>query len=560
MLGTILTPTAIWKNFTVKDNLSFNVITEEKVNGVIYTRFKLEGREVEDGKVNIYAELYRKASSKETPAVLLIEDFSIRDDKTLVKNLLKQGFSVLQIDIAGFSQGKENYTEYPASIEYANYELVKDNILHFEKSADKTCWFEWSAVIRYAIKFLKELPLITKVGVVGSGMVATALWQAVAIDYNVDCVVVALNSGWLGYRGSYKFGGGVETQLNDQLYKFIAGIDPQSYVSHLSCPTLLLSATNNQTFDCDRAYDTISRIEENIYSSVHYSQNQINKINQDAYTNMSLFLDKFLQEDAEIYLPGDCEIKCEIVDGELQICVNGDRKGLKSVTVYIAEQVENPALRSWRAVTAKKKGDGKYTTKYLPYNKSEMVVMFATLKYDSGFTTCTNIIAKKFNEEEIKVTYKNNIVFSSREESLASLFTPANTIDSKVGIELFSKSDVAKKKGPMGIIGITHESGILTFIPCRKKNHPEDNSIFMLDVYTKNPAQLVVTLTADYFGNKTEYFARVDILGGDIWHNVKIEMNKFKTAEGRVLKGYADIEAITINADDEFLINNALWI
>lgn len=559
MLGTILTPTAIWKNFTVKDNLSFNVISEEKVNGVIYTRFKLEGREVEDGKVNIYAELYRKATSKETPAVLLIEDFVIRDDKTLVKDLLKQGYSVLQIDIAGFSQGKENYTEYPASIEYANYELVKDNILNVERSADTTCWFEWSAVIRYAIKFLKELPLITKVGVVGSGMVATALWQAVAIDYNVDCAVVALNPGWLGYRGAYKFSG-VEQQLDDQLYKFIAGIDPQSYVSHISCPTLLLTATNNDEFDCDRAYDTVSRIEKDIYSSVHYSQNHINKINQDAYNNAELFLEKFLLENDEIYLPNDCEIKCEVVDGELDIQVNGDSEGLKSVTVYIAEQMVKPSLRSWRAVTAKKKASGSYVAKYLPYNKSEMVTVFATLKYSNGFTTCTNVIAKKFSEEEIKVTYKNNIMYSSREDNLASLFTPANTIDVSVGAEMFSKNDVVKKKGPMGIIGITHASGLLTFITCRKKNHPEDNAIFMLDVYTKNPTQLVVTLTADYFGSKTEYFARIDILGGDIWHNVKIEMNKFKTIDGKVLKGYADIQAVTINTGEEFLINNALWV
>ena len=48
---------------------------------------------------------------------------------------------------------------------------------------------------------------------------------------------------------------------------------------------------------------------------------------------------------------------------------------------------------------------------------------------------------------------------------------------------------------------------------------------------------------------------------GDVWHNVKITRNKFKTAEGMPLKNYDKINAIAFVGEDcEFLINNALWV
>ena len=54
---------------------------------------------------------------------------------------------------------------------------------------------------------------------------------------------------------------------------------------------------------------------------------------------------------------------------------------------------------------------------------------------------------------------------------------------------------------------------------------------------------------------------RVNVFGGDVWHNVQLEKNRFKTAEGMVLKSYEKIDAIEFSVDEgEFLLNNALWV
>ncbi len=560
MVGKILTPKAIWKNFLVEDKINSKQLEKNKIDGVVTTSIIIEGREVKDGKVQIYAELYSASDSIKGPAIILLEDFSICQDKSLVKELIGKGYVVMSVDIAGFYDEKDNYTVYPPSRDYANYEKAKDKLLTVEKDASHTCWYEWSAVIRYALKYLKSLPGVTKVGAIGIGMVATALWQVAGTDELLDSAVFTYNAGWLGYSSVHKFAGTVEPQFSDDKYMFIAGIDPQSYATHVKCPTLILSTTNNTDFDCDRAFDTASRMQEGVYSVVHYSQNQVYKINDEGYNDLTLFFDKFLKGN-KLELPGDCDIKCELEKGKLVIEVGGDSNGLKSVDVFIAEQMADPTYRCWQKLNTKKKNDGKYITKFVPFNKSELAVMYATLKYANGFTVCTNVISKKFTEQEIDYTFKNTIIYSSRIENAHSIFVNADTKDEINALDRFTKTSITKKKGPMGIEGISHAKGILTFMSCCEKHIPKDDAIMMIDVYSKQEAELIVTLTADYFGAKTEYIARVSVRGGDVWHNVKIEKNKFKTAEGRTIKDYSTIQAITVNVEgSEYLINNALWI
>ena len=118
-----------------------------------------------------------------------------------------------------------------------------------------------------------------------------------------------------------------------------------------------------------------------------------------------------------------------------------------------------------------------------------------------------------------------------------------------------------EKKGPMGINGVTCRGGLLTFALASKKFKPKDGSMLLVDVFTDEPKELKVKLISNYFGERVEYFVKINLLGGDIWQNTKTEMNKFKTAEGMPLKGYSKIEALEISVEDgEFLINNALWV
>ena len=82
--------------------------------------------------------------------------------------------------------------------------------------------------------------------------------------------------------------------------------------------------------------------------------------------------------------------------------------------------------------------------------------------------------------------------------------------------------------------------------------------MLMMDAFGITEGTLTVSLIADYFGEKVVYRATTLVLSA--WNNVRFEMNNFKTEDGRSLKDYGKIEAITFSADCSFLINNVLWV
>lgn len=561
MINTILTPTVIWKNFALPDTICAQILNIETTAGFTTSKLIFEGRKVKDGAVKIYAELSRDEKLESCPVVLLLEDFSINQDKTLANDLLKKGFAVLTVDLAGKMEDKEFFTSYPESLNYANYENAKDELYTVKSNAKSTCWYEWCAVIRYALKYLKNQPWVTSVGGFAISDVATTLWHVAGTDKNLDSAVFALNSGWQGYKGLYKFSGEVDPQFSDERYMLIAGIDAQSYAMHVTCPTLLLCATNSDKFDLDRACDTLCKMPDGVYSAVHYSINQIDRIDFDAYNNAILFFNKYLQKQ-DLTLPSDLEIKADIIDGKIEIDISTEEKGVAEIEVYLAQEHFSPELRGWHKIAVEEVGGGKYHATYLPFAQSGLFTLFATLKDKNGFIICSNVIGRRFKEEEIESTYKNTILYSSRKENAHTIFASARSAqENPNGVNVFNKDNVVVKKGPMGIEGVGCNGGLLSFIIGSKKYKPTDGAMFMIDVYAKEQATLTIKLITNYFGNKVEYLYNTNVLGGEVWHNVQIDMNKFKTVEGMSLKEYSKVEAIEIDVKEtEFLINNALWV
>ena len=562
MINTILTPTVIWKEFSLPDNLDAQIVNIEKQANFITSKVMIEGRKVSDGAVKIYAELSRNEKLSNCPAILLLEDFSINKNRTLVSDFLNRGYVVLTVDLAGQAEVKEFYTSYPVSLAYANYENVKNELYEIKDNAKSTCWYEWCAVLRYALKYLKSQEGITAVGGIAFSDVATALWHVAGTDKNLDSAVFGLNSGWQGYKGLYKFSGEIDPQFSDEMFKFVAGIDAQSYAMHTTCPTLLLCATNSNKFDVDRACDTLAKMPKEVFSAVHYSINYIDRIDHDAYNNAILFFNKFLKKAEDLVLPDDLEIKCEVVDGKIEIEINTEEKNVAELNIYVAQEHANPELRGWHKIMVSKECDGKYSASYLPFAGSGLFTLFATLKDKNGFIISSNIIGKRFKEEEINRTYKNNVLYSSRKENAHTIFAPAHPAqENPSNANVFDKGSVVVKKGPMGIEGVGCSGGLLSFIIGSKKYKPSDGAMFMIDVFAKEKATLTIKLITNYFEEKTEYISSTNILGGEVWHNVQIDMNKFKTVEGMPLKEYSKVEAIEIDVKDtEFLINNALWV
>ena len=569
MSGKFLTPAAIWKDFTTDGEVKAEIIRESATKNFSFTYLRISGRKTHDGEVSIYAVLTRKAQLTLAPAVLVVQDFCDGADTTLAKYLAEQGYTVLTVDLAGGAYNNlkaevsgvdKPYTVYPESLSFANFDEETVKKAEIEGDAVSTCWYEWGRVIRYALEYLKSNPLVTKVGALGIGEAATPLWHVLTADCGLSCAVVIGNAGWKGYRGIDKFGDTPEPQFNDEALKYLAGVEPQAYAAHVKCPLMLLAPTNSPDYDIDRAYDTVSRISANIYTAVDYTVGGRKCVSTESFGGALTFLEAFLVKDTP-ELADEVSFKAVAADGEIKAEVTPDLKGLKKVSVYFSEEEPDSALRSWNKeekIVSEK--DGVYTFRYVPYCDSETVTCFARAEYENGLNVCSVVCSIKLEGKGFSENNRHRVLYSSRSSSGLNGYYPAVENDSApCGIDLCGKAMVKVRNGPMDIAGVSCDEGIVTFKVNMLKYKPAQGAMLMLDVFVKGGGDFCVKAITDYYGEKTEYTAKINIFG-DLWQNVQLEINNFKTAEGMGLKSYENVEALEFSSENRFIINNLLWV
>ena len=568
MSGNLLTPTIIWKDFKVGE-IASETLHASFEDGFAVSHLRIFGEKVADGTVKIYAVMVKKAKLGITPAVVLVQDFRCGTDLTVAKKLADNGFCVLVVDIAGeadfnlvksVDDVESPYTVYPQSLRFANYDAESEDKTEIVGDPRATCWMVWGRVIRYALEYLKTQNFVSKIGVFGIGKAATPVWQVISANCGISCAVIVANAGWKGYRGIYKFGDTPEPQFNDDELKYLAGVEPQAYASHVKCPLLLVSPTNNPDYDIDRAYDTVSRVSDKIYAAVDYSVGGRYEISADCFDGTVCFMEQFLVKDKP-RLIGDMSVKGSFEDGSVIVEVAPDVKGLKTLTVYFSEEEILPALRFWnREVHAVSENEGVYEFKYAPYHVSGAVMFFARAEYENGQKICSNIICRRFEADKALQVNRRKVFYSSRMPVGVNGFYPAKEVSNGyININFDKNAKVGIKNGPMDIAGLCSKNGLLTFKINAEKYKPIDNSMFMFDVYAVGGGELYLKAITDFFGNRTEYVAKIRIIG-DFWQNVHVEINQFKTQEGRALKSYEEVEALEFVSDGEFLINNLLWV
>ncbi len=560
MSNELFTPITLWEDFFLEHKPVIEPIGEFDKGDVVLSRFYIKGRSLEDGDVKIYAVLARNKSKSKMPAVFVVQDFKDAADETFITYLAERGYTALTFDYAGDSGINGNHSVYPPSLSGINYKNCFNSLDTVKGDAKSTPWYEWGVTTRYAFDYLKSLDFVTKIGAIGIGDASTILWHLSVTEQKLDCAVFVSNAGWKAYHGMNKFKTGEIPDFSTEQLKYLACIEPQSYASHVKCPSLLLVATNSNKFDFDRAYDTLTRIDANVYSSIDYSVNSRKSINSDGLKTMEIFLNKCLKTGKED-LPTETDIEGEITEGELRVTVKPDLKNLEKVYLYVAEQSETSALRCWKELSSSLiNQDGTVTFNYEPYKYSGQVMFFARSIYKSGYGVGSCVLCRKYKPEDIKNSHKTNVIYSSRIENGIGLFTSAKENKTKPsGLNIGEDNQVKYKKGPMGIDGVCCFGGLLTFSFGIEKFKPKNDAILMCDVYAPSDTILTAKLISDFSGQNVEYISMKRVKGGNVWHNIKFDISDFKTQEGMGLKSFDRINAVFFDAEGEYLINNVIW-
>ena len=603
MSDKILTPLTVWEDFTLNNELKEEVISRHSVRNIVYKEVYLNGRKTKEGMVKIYALISYDKRLEKMPGILILPNFSHEINGALVKEYAKKGYYAMIIDLRGcttvdsddgapigeeerehikqdritFESASEEvfdnkpqyadedinrYTIYPNDIKYANYETVKHDLQSVKADVKSTCWYEWGCVAKYAYNYMRSIKSITSIGALGTRRGASVLWQLAATEPTLKCSAFTFNAGWRAYRNYYKVAVNSEPNFSSENYKYLAGIEPQSYAMYVKCPTLLISPTNSIYFDADRATDTIARIDQNIYSGFDFSLGSSDVLGCNGWDDILLFFEKYLKGQ-DVFVPEQPDILCNLVDDGVEIEVKADKTNLVKLEVFASEDTVNPAYRSWNSFTKliKKEGD-KYTYKYEPHASSKIAFFFAKATYKNGFTSSSRITAKSFENVGVNDD-KVNIIYSSTFGNEKNAIYPARIKACFNGEYMMTDNDAELKfkKGPMDIMGVTAKYGLITFKCNATCDKLKEDAILKLDIFTKTDNVLKVYLhSVSLVGETITYVATKHLKSSELWQSVSFEMSDFKSPQNLQIKSFDKVNCIMFNCLEDYVLNNIIWL
>lgn len=549
----------VWKDFSPNLPLKESVTGEEIFDNITYSDVYFSGRETPDGRVRIYGVYARsvgmvKISHK--AGILILPDVDKSVDLELVDLYVKQGYAVLMIDYRGEWENAENYTRYPSSISYANYNMARDLMDRVETTAKETCWYEWVAVAKYAVSFLRSQHELESIGVVGIREGANIGWALAGTDTRIDCFVPLFGAGWRAYKGVSKYSG-KELEMDDNKLRFLAGVDAHAYAQYVRCPVFYMTSTNNRRFDCDRGVDTMYRISDEVPSYVNFAPNFSDTLDENCKLNVDLFLAKYLLG-FRLEMPFEPKVSFSVENKKVTAEVNIDFSDIlrpKALSVYLAEDGPYPAYREWRTMRlVKSKNEDKKVFVSELFGNSNFIGCFCTVEYKNGITISSKIIYKRITKINTRQT---NLIYSSNDK--LSGFA-AYSVERTFGAGVFydGQNPVEFVVGSNNIMGVTSMDCLVTYRFNPRMVNLSERSLVMFDVNVKEFSSLIVSVLAGKEDDITEYSYTVDLRPGDIWQNVIIKCSDFKSSERRGIKEYSDVLALKIDSNSKCVINNVI--
>ena len=565
----ILSAISLWKKFNLKNPLGASEWGIEEKDGMRHSHVSFSGNAAPDGSVRVYARFGRPAGEGKKPCVLLLHDAGKAPDVGLMNYFIGRGYAVLMPDYSGKMSTDEDgvmRTIYPQSLEYGNYEKARGLYSMKGLDADKTTWFEWAYVALYAVEYLKSRPDVGNIGVVGIRKGGELAWQ-VMLSSDIKCGVPVNAAGWRSFLNIAKFGDNIAHDLSDDRHRYIAAVEAQSYAPYVKCPVLMLCAVRDAGFDCDRAYDTYSRIGAPYGNALAYSPESGDCIGPYGLTDMALFLERNLKG-REIFIPDTLNVSLSETEEGLDITVDCDEEGiLQEVGIFYAEAdvKTRSTFREWRCVYKIDGGsvqNNKVVHKLKPFAGAKAVFVYAYAQYLNGFRVMSKIASKRLSKPNPNAV-KSRMIFSGKE---MECFGVANHEDYSIGGIFLERESIPKTSVGYGNIqGAYSMSGIRTYKISSPRYIPDENALLEFDAYSAQTQEIEVAIeVADAEKAKERYTCLVEVKGGGKWKRIILRAADFKgEMSGVPLQNFLEGSALVFDCageEKEFAITNILWL
>jgi len=563
----ILSAVSLFKKFNTETPLGISEWGIEENHGVRTSHVSFSGHAADDGSVRIYARFGRPMGAGKKPAIVFLADAGRPFDQEIFEYFLHKGYAILIPDYSGKMDGDHDgvlRTVYPESLKHGNYQHARGLYSMEGLAPEETTWFEWTYVALFALKFLKSRDDISDIGVVGVRKGGDIAWHTL-LSPDVKCGVPVNSVGWYNFSSLAKFGDNVAYNLSDDAHRYIAAVEAQSYAAYVKVPVLMLCALHDHTFDCDRAYDTYSRLGLKEGNALVYSSSSGACIGLNALTSMDLFLERNLKG-REIYVPDTLNVTLkESADG-LEIDVEGDKEGLlEEVGIFYAEaDVKTPcSFRDWHRIYkahGKTVKDGRFSHTVKPFAGASAAFVYAYARYINGFRVMSKITAKRLTPSKSAV--KNRMLYTGKE---MDVFGVEQYQDYSIG-DIFLEQDAEIKlvAGYGGIKGAYSVGGMTTYTIVSPEFLPDDNAFLKLDVYFFTDGKLTIGIGVGDMQTQFErYVYTAEVKGGGKWKRIVLKAGDFKGEQsGMPLKSFALGKTLSFESEGEklYAVTNILWL
>lgn len=475
--------------------------------------------------------------------------------------LYRARFAVLMPDYRGKFPDCEEYTEYPENVPYANFAEAGRHIAYADETAKETSWYEWVAVARYCMRYLKSREEIGRVGVLGIKRGGEIAWQLMATSSDLSCGVSVCAGGWMTYKGKYKFGESSEVKLDDERYRFLAAVDSQAYAPYVRCPVLMLNSTNDHNFDADRAFDTYARINPEMEKTFHFASRYDGHIGNTSLANLDLFTDKFLKDRA-VFMPAPVDIVIEEDAGRRTRRAAHDghqRRIYRMQGIYGGGQsrFRNAQLGFVRNETGKRR---RSRVPLNAYENAKIVFAFAKAKYSCGFYVSSKIAVKRVEKKYKNLQPSGRILYSSLNGTDSFTFDKADKYFLADCIADDEKPIVKLYEGAHGIKGVCSPLGLKTFKISDSMYRPADNAFLKFDLYAPEPCIVEIAVNVVKDGVSEAYVCNLKTGGGEAWYNHILYARDFKNSVNKSLAQLNEGISLTFNSAETFALNNLLWV
>lgn len=552
MINDILTPLAIWKGFDSSLILKSSTVSELTIDGINYEEVYFSGRQTTIDRVRIYG-CYAKAKENTNSTILIVPDYSSTVSDKLVLYFAKRGYNVLMIDLRGKFGDSKDYTVYPKDIIYANYEFSRDYLYAVHDDAYHTAWYEWSACVKYAISFILDRNKNAKIGLLGLKNGANVCWQVAATEDRVKAVSFIFGAGNLAYKGIYK-NVDQEPQMTDERFKFLAGVDMQSYAQFVKIPTLFLTSVNNFEFEFERAVETVARIPNQNDVRNYYTVDFEDILAKSSLNDLNLFFAKHIKRES-VKLYKTPLVTYDYTSGKINCDIKLDTpEDVIEIEIFYSFNNLPPFKRSWSRLYYKSDSisfSDKFSASIVALPSANSVLTFVNVFYSSGFAISSKVFNIKLNS--IGESGVNKVIFGNSYKVYYLLDCDKRNL---LG-ELFLEDEhlVSFEEGPFGIIGITSKYKLKTNVLDLFRGKINEDTLLKFDVYAHKSASVKITLKTI---NDKEFFFEQKLLSGEFWQNLSFTFNSFKDKSGREIEDYTSLMTLILEFNGKVLMNNLL--